>query len=67
MKIEERTVWGLLRKPKNPKGRWRFIIGTRHIYPTEWGALKQCNEWNVTSSGYVYKPVALRITTEWEE
>ena len=68
MKVLKRRVkWALLYKPRNPQGKWRWVLSARYIFDTREQALKQANAFNIVSKGYVYKPVHLMVEAEYEE
>ena len=56
-------MWGLLSKVRDGEDKpWYPVTGTRHIYDSEVEALRIATEWNTTSKGYVYKPIALEVS-----
>ena len=66
-KTNTTEMWGLLVRPRHEKGKWRPVRWAMYIYDTQIDALKQCNEWNITSPAYIYKPVSMSLIVEWEE
>lgn len=65
--LKKRVKWGLLCKPRHPKGKWRWVLSAKYIVDTREEAFEQANAFNIVSEGYVYKPVRVEATAEYEE
>ena len=67
MVLTKREMWGLLCKPRTDEGRWHWVMDARYIFNTREEAFEQATEWNISDSGYVYKPVRVEATAEYEK
>ena len=66
-RVIKREKWGLLCKPRNKEGRWRWVLAASYIFDTRVEAYEKANEWNIKSQGYVYKPVLVSVEAVYEE
>ena len=65
--LKKRVKWGLLYKPRNPRGKWAWVLSASYIFDTMIQAFEQANEFNISDSGYVYKPMRVEVTAKYEE